>query len=258
MRTSTLSFFGWRSKGPTAAIERLAPSVVFYSASAAAIFIGCWVSMRSAWPCPKPSVAITVTSVIGSATRAERPKTSTLRLRMRFQPQIPSTSMPGGRPRPEDRVGEGEQRRRVQEHREDVREDRLVGDLVDRVPDRVLHPRVRREDEVGRQRGAERHQPRRREVELRRQPAPAEDPQPEEGRLQEEREQALHGERRPEDVADVARVDRPVHAELELLDDARDDADREVDQEELPEEPGGTLPGGITGAVGRGLQYRDQ
>ena len=76
----------------------------------------------------------------------------------------------------------------------------------------------------------------RREVDLRRQPAPAEDPQADEGRLEEERHQPLHRQRRAEDVADVAGVQRPVHAELELLDDARDDADRHRDQEELAPE----------------------
>ena len=41
---------------------------------------------------------------------------------------------------------------------------------------------------------------------------------------------------RAEDVADEARVVAPVHAELELLHDARDEPEREVDEEELAEE----------------------
>ena len=68
------------------------------------------------------------------------------------------------------------------------------------------------------------------------QPVPAEDPQAEEGRLEEEREQPLDRQRGAEDVADEARVVAPVHPELELLDDAGDHADGEVDQEELAEE----------------------
>ena len=58
----------------------------------------------------------------------------------------------------------------------------------------------------------------------RRQAVPAEDPQAEERRLEEEREQALDRERGAEDVADEPAVLAPVHAELELLDDAGHDA----------------------------------
>ena len=76
-----------------------------------------------------------------------------------------------------------------------------------------------------------------REVEASRQLVPAEDPEADEGRLEEEREQALERERRAEDVADEPGVLRPVHAELELLHDAGDDAHREVDEEDLAEEP---------------------
>ena len=55
-------------------------------------------------------------------------------------------------------------------------------------------------------------------------PVPAEDPQAEERRLEEEREQALDGQRGAEDVTDEARVVAPVHPELELLHDAGDHA----------------------------------
>ena len=74
------------------------------------------------------------------------------------------------------------------------------------------------------------------EVQPARQLVPAEDPQADERRLEEEGQQALERERRAEDVADEPRVGRPVHAELELLHDAGDDAHREVDQEDLAEE----------------------
>ena len=60
--------------------------------------------------------------------------------------------------------------------------------------------------------------------------APAEDPQAEERGLEEEREQRLDRQRRAEDVADEARVVRPVHPELELLHDAGDQAEGEVDE----------------------------
>ena len=83
---------------------------------------------------------------------------------------------------------------------------------------------------------AEHHDPDRRQMQARRQPVPAEDPEAEERRLEEERGEPLDRERRAEDVADELRVDRPVHPELELLHEAGRDADREVDQEQRPEE----------------------
>ena len=75
-----------------------------------------------------------------------------------------------------------------------------------------------------------------------RQPAPAEDPQSEERRLEEEGDQAFERQWRAEDVADEAGVLAPVHAELEFLHDAGGDADREVDQEQLAEELGQPVP----------------
>ncbi len=65
---------------------------------------------------------------------------------------------------------------------------------------------------------------------------PAEDPQAQEGRFQEEGQQSLERQRGAEDVADEARVRAPVHPELELLHDPGDHAHREVDQEELAED----------------------
>ena len=85
-----------------------------------------------------------------------------------------------------------------------------------------------------------------------------EDPQAEERRLEEERGQALHRERRAEDVTHVFRICRPVHPELELLDDAGDDAEREVDQEQLPEEAGHPQPALVTGSVPRSLKRGDE
>ena len=78
----------------------------------------------------------------------------------------------------------------------------------------------------------------RREVDALREPVPAEDPEPEERRLEHERREALDRERCAEDVADELRVDRPVHPELELLHEPGRDADREVDEHERPEEAG--------------------
>ena len=65
----------------------------------------------------------------------------------------------------------------------------------------------------------------------------AEQHQPEEAALEEEREHAFGGEQAPEDVADEPGVVRPVHAELEFLDDAGRDADGEDQAVDLdPEE----------------------
>ena len=66
-------------------------------------------------------------------------------------------------------------------------------------------------------------------------PVPAEEPQADEGCLEHERRD-LDRQRRAEDVADVGRESRPVHSELELHHRAGGDSDREVDQEERPEE----------------------
>ena len=70
------------------------------------------------------------------------------------------------------------------------------------------------------------------------QAVPAEDPQAEECRLDEEGEQTLHGQRGPEYVTDEAGVLAPRHAELELLHDAGRDTHDEVDQVELAPELG--------------------
>jgi hypothetical protein len=61
-----------------------------------------------------------------------------------------------------------------------------------------------------------------------------------------------------EHVADEAAVARPVHAELELLHDAGDDAHREVDQEDLPEEARQVQPLHVAGAVPDRLEDRDE
>jgi hypothetical protein len=110
----------------------------------------------------------------------------------------------------------------------------------------MLHPRVGREDEIGAYRRAEGGAPDRGEMQPGREQIPTEDPQSEEGRLEEEGDEALHGERRSEDVADEARVGRPVHPELEFLDDAGDDPDGEGNQHQSSPEAAGAIPYGAT------------
>ena len=142
---------------------------------------------------------------------------------------------------------------------EQIPDARQLGLSVDDIgSDRTLHPRVRDDDEERRQPGSEREEPDRRQVDALREPIPAEDPEPEEGRLEHERREALDRERRAEHVADVLRVDRPVHPELELLDEPRRDADREVDQHQRPEEAGQPQPRLVAGAVPARVHDRDK
>ena len=89
------------------------------------------------------------------------------------------------------------------------------------------------------------------------QAAPAEDPEAEEGRLEEEGEQALHRERRAEDVADEAGVLAPGHAELEFLHEPGGDAEDEVDQVELAPELRHAEVLLVAGAHPHGLHDRD-
>jgi hypothetical protein len=122
----------------------------------------------------------------------------------------------------------------------------------------MLHPGVGGQDEERGHDAAQADDADGQRVDQRRQPVPAEDPQPDERGLDEEREQPFHGQRRAEDVAHEHRVVRPVHAELEFLHDAGDDAHREIDQEQHAEEPGQLLPLLILGAVGEDLHHRDE
>ena len=153
-------------------------------------------------------------------------------------------------------MGELGPQRRVPQHRPEVGEFRLVPD--DAVADRMLHPGVGGEDKERGHDGAQAHHADRDRVHQRGQPVAAEQPQPDERRLEEEREQPLHRERGAEDVAHEHRVVRPVHAELELLDDAGDDPHREVDEEQRAEEAGQPLPGLLLAGVGEDLHHRHQ
>jgi hypothetical protein len=77
----------------------------------------------------------------------------------------------------------------------------------------------------------------------------------EEHRLGEEREHALHGERRADHAAGVVRERGPVRPELELQGNPRDDAEREVDGEDLRPEARHPL---IALALGVGLAIERQ
>ena len=156
--------------------------------------------------------------------------------RTAHQVAIAATNVPATTRGAGDGVREGRERRGVGQQRPDARQLGAAGLGIEADADWVLHERVGGEDEVRREPGADGGQPDRGQVHLAGQAVPAEDPQAEERRLDEERRQALDSERGAEDVTDEARVLAPVHAELELLHDAGGDADREVDQEQLAEE----------------------
>ncbi len=171
---------------------------------------------------------------------------------------MPATKVPAVRNAAAIVCGNAAQTRRVGEHLGDARSSRPGRSRVVDRADRVLHPRVGGEDEVRGEVGAERDEPDRREVDLLGQLVPAEDPQAEERRLEEEGRQGLHRERRAEDVADEPRVLAPVHAELELLHDAGGHADGEVDQHQLAEELGQAEPALVARPVPGGLHDRDE
>ena len=113
---------------------------------------------------------------------------------------------------------------------------------ADRVADRVLHERVRADDEVAGQPAPDEQRDGGEEVTAPAQPMLAEDEQAEEARLEEEREQSFHRERLADDAAGVSRERRPVGAELELHRHAGDDADGEVDAEDPDPESRGVVP----------------
>ena len=165
---------------------------------------------------------------------------------------------PGRQHRGNDRVQERDDRQLVGQDSDEVGQFRAAGGGVERVADRVLHPGVGGQDEVGGQDRADRGDPDRGQVEALRQSIPAEDPEAEERRFEEEREEAFDRQRRAEDVADEPAVGAPVHAELELLDDPGDDAQGEVDEEQLAVEPGQSQVGGVAAPDPDGLEARDQ
>ena len=122
----------------------------------------------------------------------------------------------------------------------------------------MLHPGVGREDPGCGEHGAQGDAPDCQQVHALGEAAPAEDPQAQEGGLEEEGEERLNGQGSAEDVANEAGVFGPVHTELELLHDAGGDAEGEVDEEELAKETGCLQPVFLAGAVPRGLHDGNQ
>jgi hypothetical protein len=137
----------------------------------------------------------------------------------------------GGQIGRQDHVDQAVREGRVEDDLEPV--DRHEAIALDGEPDRRLHPAVGGDDPEGGQQGAERHHRGGQEVELGAHPGPAEQHDPEEGRLHEEGGDHLvlhqHADHRTGDVGEAA----PVGAELVAHDDAGHDAEPEGDGEQL-------------------------
>ena len=110
------------------------------------------------------------------------------------------------------------------------------GGGVERGAHRRLHVTVGDQNPQRRQIRAERDHIGHQQVLAPRELAPAKQHQADHGRFEEERHQAFDGQRRPEDIAHVVRVGRPVGAELELHGQPGSHAEREVDREQLAPE----------------------
>ncbi len=137
-------------------------------------------------------------------------------------------------------VREAVRERRVEDHGEPVDGvERAVDDLVTL---RRLHPRVQAQDPERRQRRADCDERRRDEMHAVRHAVLAEQHDREERRLDEERRQHLVAEQRPADVAGALDEAGPVRAELKAHRDARHDAERERQREDLDPEVIGVLP----------------
>ena len=100
-----------------------------------------------------------------------------------------------------------------------------------------VHPAVRRQNPEGGGHGADGHDNGRNHLQPARHPAPAEQHDAEEGRLQEKRGQHLVADQRADDVAGEDREAAPVGAELVGQHDPGDDAHRERHREDAGPEP---------------------
>src|SRR6266508_2639405 len=76
-----------------------------------------------------------------------------------------------------------------------------------------------------------------------------ENPNAQECGFQEECQQGFYGERCTENIANIARILRPVHTELKLLHDTCYHANGKVDQEQFAPELGHFMPGFVFGLV---------
>ena len=112
----------------------------------------------------------------------------------------------------------------------------------DREPDRMLEKRVRRDDEIAGEPASEKERHRGEKMSTPSQAFLPPDEKGKEARLEEEREEPLHGQRVTDDVAGEAGEPRPVRAELELHGDSGHDSHREVEPEDPDPEARGVIP----------------
>ena len=128
----------------------------------------------------------------------------------------------------------------------------------DLVGDGVLHPGVGDDDEVAGEPGAEEDHEGRSPVSPGGETLFGEEEEAKEAGLEEEGEDAFHGERLADDSAGDAGEGGPVGAELKLHGDAGDDADDEVDGEDLSPKAGCVLIEGIFGTYRHRFQDDDE
>ena len=133
-------------------------------------------------------------------------------------------------------------------HRVDV--DRLAADEAE--SGRVVHPRVDGDDHPRAGEAGEDDRQRAEHVRARRQAVPAVDVDPDEDRLEEERE-ALDREAEAEDAAERGREVRPQQAHLEAEDRARDDAHGEEGDHDPAPAAGDREVDRVAGAVAHPL-----
>src|SRR5205814_10315096 len=102
---------------------------------------------------------------------------------------------------------------------------------------RMLHERVRHQNEITREPTTERNRDCSREMSARSEPYLTTDQRANERALEKEREHAFHRQRLSDHAAGVFGKVRPVRSELKLHRNAGDDADREIESEDLGPKP---------------------
>src|SRR6266566_6548190 len=111
----------------------------------------------------------------------------------------------------------------------------------------MLHERIRDENEITREPTTECNGQGCRKMSARPEPFLAPDQRADERALQKKREHAFHRQRLSDDATGVFGKIRPVRSELELHWNAGDDADREIESEDLGPKPDSLIVFFITG-----------
>src|SRR6266542_3841761 len=113
----------------------------------------------------------------------------------------------------------------------------------------MLHERIRDKDEVAREPTPERNRNRSSEMSARSEPFLTPDQRTNERALEKEREHSFHRQRLSNYSAGIFGKIRPVRSELKLHRNAGDDADREIESEDLRPKANGLIVFIIAGAV---------